>query len=273
MSAEITSAVILAAGLGNRISALGSIPKPLLPMSGRSGDETFLDFHLRQLAGVGVQHVVFVGNERTHATPLRAATELPVRVSWVLNPTPDLSTSGSAHSLQFAWHSALELLDGRSSVLFMDADIAYGPRTLATLCAAAGERSLTLVAPHVTEDSEEVVVFAEPEARTRAVRHGKGLHCSQLVAGLVPVGEATGMVLVAAEDHTLVRAATDWAIGYSTAKQRSEHEDVTQLMMARTRIDVASLPSDEPFMEVDTPADYQRLTTQLFPRLAASKSA
>jgi choline kinase len=276
MSERIQTAVVLAAGLGNRIAAVGSTPKPLLSLSGVPGETTFLDFHLRQLADAGVEHVVFVGNERTFETPLQAitngeqASRMP-RVSWVKNPTLDLSTSGSAHSLQFAWHSALGLLDGKHRVLFMDADIVYGPRTLATLSNATANRSLTLVAPRVAQDSEEVVVFAEPQARTRAVRHGKGLHGSPLVAGLVPVGEATGMVLVAADDHALLRAATDWAIGYSTAKARSEHEDVTQLLMGCARIDVVTLPSDEPFIEVDTPADYERLTTELWPLLRERK--
>jgi choline kinase len=272
MSAPIDTAVILAAGRGNRIAAVGNIPKPLLPLSGVTGEETFLDFHLEQLARAGVRHIVLVGNERTYATPLQAIRRLPssVRVSWVKNPTEDLSTSGSAHSLQFAWHSPLNLLAAGQRVLFMDADIVYGPRALAALTDAPAQRSVTLVAPRVAKDSEEVVVFAEEHAQTRAVRHGKGLHGTELVAGLVPVGEATGMVLVAAGDHALLRGATDWVIGYSTAKARSEHEDVTQLLMALGRVDVVTLPHDEPFMEVDTPADYQRLTGHMWPLLRRS---
>lgn len=269
----IHTAVILAAGMGNRIAAVGAIPKPLLPLSGIAGDDTFLDFHIEQLLRAGVQRIVLVGNERTCHTPLRAARDLPssVHLHWVKNPTLDLSTSGSAHSLQFAWHSPLNILDGRHRVLFMDADIVYGPRTLKALVEADASRSITLVAPRVAEDSEEVVVFADPAApagRSRAVRHGKGLHTTALVEGFVAVGEATGMVLLSPADHALARSATDWAIAFSTAKARSEHEDVTQLLMSRGRIDVVTLPDDEPFMEVDTPTDYQRLTTSMWPALA-----
>lgn len=265
----IDKAVILAAGLGNRISAVGSTPKPLLPLSGRDGDDTFLDFHLRRLAAAGVREVFLVGNARTHETPLRAMADLPstTTVRWILNPTPDLSTSGSGHSLQYAWHSPHDILDGTSRVLFMDADIVYGASALDVLAAADRARSVTLVAPRFAADSEEVVVFADQRDPRRAVRHGKGLHGHPLVEGLVVAGEATGVVLLAPGDHAFARAATDWAIGYSTAKARTEHEDITQLLMSRGRIDVVTLAADAVFMEVDTPADYARLTGEVWPRL------
>lgn len=266
---RIDKAVILAAGLGNRIAAVGSTPKPLLPLSGTEGGETFLDFHLRALAGIGVGEIFIVGNTRTCDTPLRALRDLPATttVRWVLNPTADLSTSGSGHSLQFAWHSPHGILDGTSRVLFMDADIVYGPDALQVLAASDPGRSHSLVAPRFATDSEEVVVFADPSAPKRALRHGKGLHGHALVDGFVVVGEATGLVLLAPADHAFARAATDWAIAFSTAKARTEHEDITQLLMSRGRIDVVTLPASTLFMEVDTPADYQRLTRDVWPRL------
>lgn len=207
----VHTAVILAAGRGNRIAAVGTTPKPLLPLSGRDDDDTFLDFHLRQLAGIGVSRIVIVGNTRTCHTPLRAQRDLPetVQVQWVMNPTEDLSTSGSAHSLQFAWRAAEPVLDGQHHVLFMDADIVYTREGLLRLCDVHGERSATLVAPRTAADSEEVVVFASSSSPNVAVRHGKGLHGTQIVLALVARGEATGIVRVAPCDHAFVRSATD----------------------------------------------------------------
>ena len=59
----IDKAVILAAGLGNRISAVAKdTPKPLLPLDGQKGSDTFLDWHVRSLADAGVksQHTEIV---------------------------------------------------------------------------------------------------------------------------------------------------------------------------------------------------------------------
>ena len=270
MSAHaVHTAVILAAGRGNRIAAVGSTPKPLLPLSGHNDDDTFLDFHLRQLASIGVQRIVIVGNNRTCHTPLRAQRELTerVQVQWVMNPTEDLSTSGSAHSLQFAWRDAADVLDGKHHVLFMDADIVYTRAGLLRLCDARVERSATLIAPRTAADSEEVVVFASSSSPNAAVRHGKGLHGTQIVAALEARGEATGIVRVAPRDHAFVRHATDWAIAFSTAKARSEHEDVTQLMMSAGLVDIVRLDEADLFMEVDTPADYARLQHEVHPAL------
>lgn len=269
---RVHTAVILAAGRGNRIAAVGSTPKPLLPLSGVVDGDTFLDFHLRQLAAVGAERVVIVGNNVTCHTPLRAQRELPgLEVQWVMNPTEDLTTSGSAHSLQSAWHGVADLLDGQRPVLFMDADIVYTRAGLQRLLASA--RSATLVAPRTAADSEEVVVFAAPDAHNVAVRHGKGLHGTQITRALIARGEATGIVRIVPADHGFVRSATDWAIGFSTARARSEHEDVTQLLMTAGLIDIVRLDENDVFMEVDTPADYARLQREVLPVLVQQGEA
>lgn len=277
IDASIDVAVILAAGRGNRISSVSSTPKPLLPIEGpndgAAGGDTFLDFHLRALHAAGVKRVVLVGNRQTCGTRLRAIDDVAgaaagsagMAVEWVLNPTEDLSTSGSAHSASFAF--ATGLLDGRSRVLLMDADIVYEPRLLQRFN-SKDARSIELVARSHEDTAEEVVVFAGADDVDTAVRHGKGLIGTPLVEGLLQIGEATGMVLLAPADHALALASTSWALSYSTAKTRSEHEDVTQLMMARRRVRIEAF-DDALFMEVDTPAEYATLIGEMAPRLRA----
>ena len=82
-------------------------------------------------------------------------------------------------------------------------------------------------------------------------------------------GEATGMVLWEPGDHALVRAATDWCIQYSTAKARSEHEDITQRLMLADRVS-PSVFHELMFMECDSPEEYAHLTGEFFPKLRAS---
>jgi len=254
---SIDKVVILAAGLGNRISAVSrTTPKPLLPIDG--ADTTFLDFHLENLRARGVRELYIVGNHVTCNAKIRAAGD----VRWILNPTDDLSTSGSAHSAWFAWNDPRAILDGKSRVVLMDADIVYEP-AIFDLLDGAGAHSKTLVCSAFRETNEEVLVFGDPPRF-----HGKGLLGTPLVAGLPCLGEATGIVLFDPRDHALVRAVTDWLMKYSTAKTRSEHEDITQRLMLLDRVRAVSFGEERLFMEVDTPEEYRVLTEEMWPRLA-----
>ena len=261
---EVATAVILAAGSGYRMSALAKDrPKPLLPIDGQNGSITFLDWHLRCLSSVGVRRICIVGNAVTCGWQSSFA-DAP-RAEWILNPTSDLSTSGSGHSASFAWHRSLDILDGRSRVILMDADIVYDPAALNRLIEAPGHDSKTLVCGHYRDTAEEVLVFGTDG---RPQRHGKGLLGTPMVSGLECLGEATGILLWEPRDHEALRAATEWCISYSTARTRSEHEDATQHMMSMGRMQAVSL-HDEMFMEVDTPDEYATLISVFYPELAA----
>ena len=274
----IDAAIILAAGRGERLSAVSSTPKPLLPLSGRPGDSCFLDMHLRSLAHHGVKDVVIVGNSTTARAPLRSILQLAGKLSvrMVVNPTDDLSTSGSAHSLWHAMQHANALFDGQRRVVFMDADVVYDDDIFARLAAADLRRSATLVTANADESrlraSDKVVVWADAQAPHNAVRHGVHLQGTPLVEGLMPVGEATGVVLMAPSDHARFVALTDWVIANSSAGTRSAHEDVTQAMMSLDLVDVVTLDPATTFFAVDTPADYQQLTTQVWPEVVQRRA-
>jgi choline kinase len=262
---RIDKAVVLAAGRGNRIAAAArGVPKPLLPLDGRDGP-TFLDWHLTMLSRAGCREIYLVGNRDTFGTKVAAMDT--VDATWILNPTEDLSTSGSAHSAQFAWHSQHGILDGGSRVVLMDADILYDPSLLDRLAAHPGDRAKTLVSTRHEPGDEEVLVFARPDDDRRAVLHGKGLLANAVTDGLCCVGEATGILLFEPGTHAALAAATDWAIERSRGGTRSEHEDVTQLLMTRGDVDIVAF-DDLAFMECDTPEEYDVLQSTLFPRLA-----
>jgi choline kinase len=271
----IDAAIILAAGRGERLSAVSSTPKPLLSLSGRAGDSCFLDMHLRSLAHHGVKEVVIVGNATTARAPLRSILQLAgkLNVRMVVNPTDDLSTSGSAHSLWHAMHHASGLLDGQRRVVFMDADVVYDDDVFARLAAADPRRSATLVAARVDDNAvDKVVVWADPHAPHNAVRHGARLRGTPLVDGLTAVGEATGIVLMAPGDHARFVGITDWVIANSSAGTRSAHEDITQAMMTLDLVDVVALDAATTFFAVDTPADYEQLTTKVWPEVVQRRA-
>ena len=266
----IDKAVILAAGLGNRISAVAKdVPKPLLPLSGEPGSSpTFLDWHFRALERAGCKEAYFVGNAKTFGTTLPRSESM--KATWILNPTEDVSTSGSGHSTWFAWKSEHAILDGKSRVVLMDADILYAPEIYAALAGDGTGPSKTLVCTEFRDTQEEVLVFADPKRPTEPVLHGKGLLRTPMTEHLTCVGEATGILLWEPGDHEALRQVTDWVIRYSTAKTRSEHEDITQRMMSAGRMQIAGFERSVPFMECDTPDEYAILTKEMFPRLRAT---
>ncbi|MFO0640563.1 MAG: NTP transferase domain-containing protein [Polyangiaceae bacterium] len=264
----IDKAVILAAGLGNRISAVAKdVPKPLLPLSGEPGSHpTFLDWHFRALERAGCKEAYFVGNAKTFGTKLPESKTM--KSAWILNPTEDVSTSGSGHSAWFAWKSEHSILDGKSRVVLMDADILYDPSIYEALAAGPSTGpSKTLVCTEFRDTQEEVLVFADPKAPSVPVMHGKGLLRTPMTEKLQCVGEATGILLWEPGDHAALAQVTDWVVRYSTAKARSEHEDITQRMMMAGRMQIAGFARHVPFMECDTPDEYHVLTTEMFPRL------
>jgi choline kinase len=263
----IDKAVVLAAGLGNRISAVSrDVPKPLLPLSGVPGSSpTFLDWHFRDLERVGCKEIYFVGNAKTYGTKLPESSSM--RATWISNPTEDVSTSGSGHSTWFAWKSEHRILDGRSRVVLMDADVLYDPRVFEVLAKHPSKRSKTLVCTDFRNTQEEVLVFADPKTPEEPLYHGKGMLETPMTEKVVCVGEATGILLWEPEDHDALARTTDWVIRYSTAKTRSEHEDITQRMMLAGKMHVAGLDRSLPFMECDTPDEYDVLTKEMFPKL------
>jgi choline kinase len=249
------------------MGALGATtPKPLLPIDGGDPTRTFLDWHLRALAAAGVGEVYLVGSGRTYGA--RVAAMADVAATWILNPR-DPSASGSAHSAWFAWQSPHRILDGRSRVLLMDADIVYDPALLGDLLAARGPASKILVATAHAATGEEVLVYADPVVPTRAQQLGKGLAGRPRTRGLVCLGEATGITLWEPADHDPLARATDLAVDESPAGARSEHEDVTQTMMDAGPVETVCFGPEHPFLEVDTAEDYRELVENVAPRLRA----
>lgn len=259
----IHKAIVLAAGMGTRIAQAsgGRVPKPLLPLD---DGLTFLDWHLRALAAHGVSDVYLVGSPATYGAHVAAMDR--VRSTWILNDAPG-AASGSGHSAHLAFSSGHDVLDGRSRVILMDADLVYDPSLFGEVAARRG-RSKTLVCARHRDTGEEVVVFADRAGVPRV--HGKGLVGSPLVRGLTALGEATGILLLEPGDHALFRAAAAWCMRYATSRTRSEHEDVTQRLFAIGAIDAVVFDDDARFMECDTPEEYAIARSVMTPRWRAA---
>jgi choline kinase len=272
-------AVILAAGRGSRFGArTQEVPKALLPLGPRTlSDPTETSFLRRQvevLSALGVQQiVVVVGSLKEMMFDAVRRLQLPLEL--VVNPTPDMGTSGSLHSFQFAVRSPHGVLDGSKQTLLMDGDIVYHAAALQKLLDAP-EHSALLVCDRYSGDNEEVLVFGTPD-QPRFL--GKGL-TPALCGGETCLGEATGVVKFAPQDHALARETIDWMVGdpdapedsarrrgYSPARCATEHEELTQRFMRYRRMKCVRFGEEVPFMECDDERDYRKLRESFYPHL------
>lgn len=273
-------AVILAAGRGSRLgNRTGEIPKAMLPLGPRSTkDPTETCFLRRQIevlkaAGVG-QVVVVVGYLRDAI--LHGLEDWKLGVEVVVNPTPEIQTSGSLHSLQFAVNSPYGIMSGKEDTLFMDADIVYDRRVLTKLLDPKDSGSSLLVCGKIEQDSEEVLVHGTAE-RPRFL--AKGLS-EELCGGAPCLGEAVGIVKMAAADHALARKTIDWLLGdprapegtprfkgFGPARRATEHEELTQRFMHYGKMHAVLFGTELAFMEVDAEHEYEECTKNMYPRL------
>lgn len=270
-------AVILAAGRGVRLQqTAGVTPKSLLPLgpSRAGGDDqvTFMERQIQCLQKAGVSEIaVVVGYHKEQMYEKLKNLD----VSIIENEAPDISDSGSLHSFQYASNSSFNPLDSTSQTLLLDADIVYEQKVLSQYVQNLKNTSL-LVSPVINTDSEEVRIYGslqEPQFI------GKGLTAS-MTKQLTCLGEATGIVHFAPEDHSLVKEVMDWLLGdpkaeegslkrkgFGAARQETEHEELTQRLMMLGYMEAVLMEEGLLFMEVDFDAEYQEAVHSFYPQV------
>jgi choline kinase len=279
MSSSRYQAVILAAGRGSRLAShTREIPKALLPIGPRSkGDRTETCFLRRQvelLHAHGVHDIVGVVGVLKEQV-LAAAKHWDVPLRFVVNDTPDMGTSGSLHSFQYAVRAGLGVLNGERQTLLLDADIVYHRHALKQFLAADAVSSLLVSTSHRGDDEEVLAYGSASQPRFL----GKGL-TPELVSSEPCLGEAVGIVKFAPEDHALARASQDWMLGdpsapegsgkhrgFGPARRATEHEELTQRFMRYGKMRAVLLPPELPFMECDDAHEYKRLRESFYPQL------
>ncbi|CAG0944746.1 Bifunctional IPC transferase and DIPP synthase [Gammaproteobacteria bacterium] len=243
--AAIRSAVILAAGQGQRLRAeVDGYPKGFL----RLGERPIVEESILRLLAQGIDDVVIVtGYCAGHYEAL--ARDYADRVRTVHNA--DFARSGSMYSL----YCAREAVQG--PFLLLESDLIYEPRALQVLLAQPAADAILLSGP--TGAGDEVYVEA-PGGLLRAMSKDR----SRL--GAAVSGELVGISLISAGLFALMQDIAAQAFGRSL---KFDYETDCLVAAARERPIACPLVPDLLWGEIDDPAQLRRARAGLHARIAA----
>jgi choline kinase len=240
----VSTAVILAAGVGSRLRGLyPGLPKPLIPIGGRP----MLARSVEALLARGVARVVLVAGHR--ADLLRDFAAALQAVDVVENA--DYATTGSMASLA----TALATID--EDVLVVEGDIVYDP---AALDAALGHGAPNvLVTSGPTGAGDEVWVEA-PAGRVVGVsKHRDALGSAD--------GELVGVLRISCE---LGRAMLEEHEQFARAnghRRQSYEEGALVACLPRHQVAMARIPQLL-WGEIDDAAHHRRVMQEIWPALS-----
>lgn len=235
-------AILLAAGVGRRLSDSHDGPKVMLAFGGT----TLIDRHLAALAAHGVDDVVVtVGHEADRLSAL-----IGTRAGTMLNPD---YRRGSVISL---WVQRDRLRAGRD-VILMDGDVLYDARMIERLIATPGEAVL-LVDREIEPGDEPVKVCFRDGVMVdfrKRPEHAHDWH-----------GESVGFFKFSAAMAADLADACDAYMAAGRGDQEYE-EPIRDLMLAApSRFAFADI-SDLPWTEIDFPEDVVKAETVVLPAL------
>ncbi len=248
MSAPVTTAIFLAAGLGSRLQEVHAhSPKGLLMIGGVPLVERSLKLLLEQ----GIERVIIVtGHMR------EAYDELATRYPQVeITENPEYATTGSMASLDFA----LKLVD--TDFLLLEADLIYEKRALTTLLGHADGDVVLTSGP--TEAGDEVWVQA-PDAKLEAMDKDG----SQLTAVF---GEFVGINRISASlAARMAELFASWVSEHGHGQMSYETDALVQAASER-EISVVRV-DDLLWGEIDDASHLKRVTGYLWPAIEAQEA-
>jgi len=243
----ISTAVILAAGLGSRLQDVWShAPKGLLPV----GSTPLLGRSLEQLLQHGIAEIVLVtGHQADQFTPL---VERYPCIQTVYNPL--YATSGSMYSL----YCARTLMTG--PFLLLEADLLYEDRALRALLANTDDSALLISG--FTGSGDEVYVDASG-GRVRGLSKRR----DTLAAAS---GEMVGITKVAPRLFQKMIAYAETV--FAETLQLEYCSGCLNAMAAAGELASCTV-EDLIWAEIDDAAHWHRVQETVFPRLRAAQAA
>lgn len=244
-------ALILAAGIGNRLSAAaGDKPKSLLEFDGL----TLLERHVRSLSATGVSTITVITGYRNEL--------LEDELDRLTGIGPDLLTivnedyrEGSVVSL---W-TGCDVLAYGEPVLLMDADVLYSPAIIERLAQSRHENCFLL--DREFEPGDEPVKICLKDNRIVEFRK-----IPDPDLDFDTQGESVGFFRFSAEGCRLIRDRTK---SYITAHRRDEPYEEVLRDVVQSRPDLFGIEdiTGLPWIEIDFPDDIARAEQDILPRI------
>ncbi len=243
-------ALILAAGVGNRLGELGGDrPKSLLEF----GERSLLARHLDALAQAGVARLTVCTGYRRAALEEELARHARIPVETIDNP---LFREGSVRSL---W-TVRDALKRGADVLLMDADVLYAPRLLRTL-AQSRHPNCFLLDRELPPGDEPVKI---------CVRDGRIVEFRKLPDPAIPydfAGESVGFFKFGPAAAAELAARTEAYIAERREREPYE-EPIRDMVLAQSQPLAFEDITGTPWIEIDFPDDVRRARDDILPRIA-----
>lgn len=238
----ITTAIILAAGRGTRLSTAGEItPKGLVEV----GVEPLVSRSIRQMKSRGISDIVIVTGHQADLYDAFARVHAGVRC--VFNPQYEYL--GSLESLRCGLQAA------EAPAMILDSDIIYESRGLDALLAEPGENAALVSGP--TGSGDEYYVWSDAARRLH--------HFSKLISDKpdVPLGEHVGIIRIgsALRAELLARAPAQLRM-----KPLEAYETLLIDLMPMHPV-TAAYVHDLAWSEIDTAEMLETARTVIWPRL------
>ncbi len=233
-------AVILAAGQGKRLGALGAeSPKGLITV----GKEVIIERSITQLVSQGIEQICVVVGFQAHR--FSYLTGLFPQVALVVNEQFDARSSMHSLVLGYQW--------AKSDLLLLDSDIIYESRGLARILEFATKSMVLLSGP--TAAGDKVWAFG---TTARVLRLSK----LSSKSGEKPIGEFVGISLLKQEYLDPMIALNRKA----EADTIQDYEYYISKVSSELELTACFVP-DLAWAEIDTVRQLNKARTKVFPKL------
>ncbi|ODS31173.1 MAG: glucose-1-phosphate thymidylyltransferase [Candidatus Scalindua rubra] len=237
-------AIILAAGVGKRMSAVTNIiPKCLIKI----GEKTLLERYLESLSLLGVKDIVFVvGHFKEKIKEVIKNNHNNFNIKYIEN---EQYTKGSILSL---WYARNEMND---DILIMDADVLFHKKLLTKLVESKNKNCF-LLDEDCEDTGEEMMLF---------VRGNKVIGISKVSSYDCDFkGEGVGFLKLSANDcHKLKNTLEQFE---RKGKVNVEYEDALHELLPQCAIGFERV-GNIPWIEIDFEEDIERARREILPRL------
>ena len=252
----IDTAVILAAGMGTRLSGeLDDRPKGFL----RIGDRPIIEESIHSLAGAGIRNVIIVTG---HHAEFYESLDVDLGASVRTVHNPRYAESGSMYSLYCARHAL------HDAFLLLESDLIYEPRALTELLAHSADDAILLSGP--TGAGDEVFVATHEGCLAGMSKDAGSLGGAHKIAG-----ELVGISKISASLFRIMVRVAERA--FTDSLDYDYETDCLVAAAAERRIACPVVP-DLVWAEIDDPGHLARARETVYPEIrrrvnAAGQSA